>query len=211
MCIYCGTTKYRKIYENHYGPVPRDNEGKKFHIHHIDGDRTNNHPDNLVAVSIYEHYNIHYSQGDWGACLKLARLMNLSNTQLTELAIKSNERQIAAGTHPFMRREDGTSLASDRVKNGTNPFLGGEMQRTTQRKRVENGTHHLLGGEIQKKLVEKGTHLFLSKEWQALNLSRQFANGKHPSQAEWTCERCGKSGKGSTNFKRWHGDNCTAK
>jgi len=42
MCIYCGTTKYRKIYEQHNGPIP-----KGMDIHHIDGNHANNDPNNL--------------------------------------------------------------------------------------------------------------------------------------------------------------------
>ncbi len=32
---------------------------KCFEIHHIDGDRTNNHILNLVALSIQDHYDVH--------------------------------------------------------------------------------------------------------------------------------------------------------
>ena len=39
------------------------------------------------------------------------------------LGPESNQKRIDAGTHNFMKREDGTSLASDRVEDGTNPFL----------------------------------------------------------------------------------------
>ena len=64
MCIYCGTNKYRKIYESHNGPIPKEDNGRSYEIHHIDGNHFNNDPSNLKAVSIQEHYDIHYSQGD---------------------------------------------------------------------------------------------------------------------------------------------------
>lgn len=66
MCIYCGTTKYRKIYENHVGSIPKDESGRTYDIHHVDGNRENNDPINLIAVSILEHYDIHQTQGDHG-------------------------------------------------------------------------------------------------------------------------------------------------
>ena len=69
MCIYCNTTNYRKIYENHYGPIPKEENGRSYEIHHLDGNHHNNDPKNLKAVRIQEHYDIHYSQGDWSACL----------------------------------------------------------------------------------------------------------------------------------------------
>ncbi len=50
---------YRKIYREHHGPIP-----KGCHIHHIDGDKTNNDPDNLVAIEPFKHWLIHYCNND---------------------------------------------------------------------------------------------------------------------------------------------------
>jgi len=36
MCIYCNTTNYRKIYENHLGTIPKDHEGRSYEIHQLD-------------------------------------------------------------------------------------------------------------------------------------------------------------------------------
>ena len=52
MCIYCGTNKYRKIYENHYGTIPKDENGRSYEIHHIDVNHSNNDLHNLKLVSI---------------------------------------------------------------------------------------------------------------------------------------------------------------
>jgi len=86
MCIYCGTSKYRKIYENHFGSIPKDSFGRSFEIHHIDGDKTNNCLTNLKCVSITEHYDIHYSQSDWAACLQIAKRAKLSSELKSRLA-----------------------------------------------------------------------------------------------------------------------------
>ncbi len=75
-----------------------------------------------------------------------------------------------------------------RIKNGTHLFLNGEFHRKNNLKRLSNGTHNMLDGKLVRKQLEDGTH---------------------PSQIKWTCEHCGKIGKGSTNYKRWHGDKCT--
>lgn len=72
---------YRKIYEQHYGPIP-----KGYEIHHLDGNRQNNSIVNLVCVSIVEHYNIHYNQGDWGACRKILKRMNLTEEEKSKLS-----------------------------------------------------------------------------------------------------------------------------
>lgn len=51
---------YRKIWEEFSGKqIP---EG--YHIHHLDGDRDNNDPSNLVCLSPAEHWDLHYKQGD---------------------------------------------------------------------------------------------------------------------------------------------------
>jgi len=62
---------YRKVYETFYGPIPKDQDGRSYDIHHIDGDKTNNSILNLVALSIQDHYDVHYIQGDYGACYKI--------------------------------------------------------------------------------------------------------------------------------------------
>lgn len=86
MCIYCETKHYRKIYEHHHGPIPKDETGRSYHVHHKDGRRTNNSPDNLVALSLQEHYDIHYAQGDWAAAMKLASTMGKSKEEVAEIA-----------------------------------------------------------------------------------------------------------------------------
>ena len=94
MCIYCGTNKYRKIYEHHYGSIPKENNGRSYEIHHIDGNHTNNNPNNIIAVSLKEHYDIHYSQQDFGACFLLAQKMKLPYNQISELNRLQNLKRI---------------------------------------------------------------------------------------------------------------------
>lgn len=123
MCIYCGTNKYRKIYEQHYGTIPKDSNNRSFEIHHIDGNHLNNAYTNLIAVSIQEHYDIHLANEDYGACFLLSQKMKLLPEQISELNRLQNKKRIENGTHNLIRRKDGTSHASDRVKNGTHHWL----------------------------------------------------------------------------------------
>jgi len=60
--------KYQYIWIKHNGQIPKDEFGRSFDIHHIDGDKNNNNIDNLKCVSIDEHYKIHFNQNDYGAC-----------------------------------------------------------------------------------------------------------------------------------------------
>ena len=50
---------YQRIYEQHYGPVPREPDGTSYDIHHIDGDPFNNDPSNLVALTHRDHAKLH--------------------------------------------------------------------------------------------------------------------------------------------------------
>jgi hypothetical protein len=52
--------QYKKIWEEHNNrKVPRG-----YHIHHIDGNHANNHPENLYCCPPEEHTRIHIEQGD---------------------------------------------------------------------------------------------------------------------------------------------------
>ena len=215
MCIYCGTKNYRKIYENHYGPVPRDSDGRKHEVHHVDGNRTNNDPTNLVCVSIKEHYDIHYAQQDWGACLRIAEKMKLPPEELSELARKNANKLVSEGTHPFLGGSVQRRSNAKRVAEGTHNFLGSDTSSKVQQARVQNGTHHFLNGELsrntQQRRINDGTHHFLDSEYHRRNAKKLLDAGKHPTQYNWTCPHCNKSGQGKSLYTRWHGDNCKGK
>jgi hypothetical protein len=124
MCIYCGTNKYRQIYKNHYGDIPIDSIGRKYDIHHIDGNHSNNDPNNLVAVTLQEHYDIHYKQGDFVSCSLINRKLHIPHDEYSKLCTLSNKKRVKDGDHNLLRRADGSSVSSDRVKNGTHHLLG---------------------------------------------------------------------------------------
>lgn len=107
MCIYCNTTDYRKIYESHYGPIPKDETGRTYEIHHIDGVHSNNTPSNLKCVSIQEHYDIHYSQSDWMACFRISKKMKILQQQIADLVRKHSLERVKNGTHPFLNCNKG--------------------------------------------------------------------------------------------------------
>jgi hypothetical protein len=93
---------YRKIYKQHYGAIPVDEQGRSYEIHHIDNDHENNDPDNLKAVTIQEHYDIHYVQGDWSACLMMSERMKVSPEEKSRLATLHNKKLIEEGRHHFI-------------------------------------------------------------------------------------------------------------
>jgi len=60
--------KYRTVWEKANGPIPVDEKGRSYEIHHIDGNPNNNSLTNLLCLSIDQHYDIHLKQGDCEAC-----------------------------------------------------------------------------------------------------------------------------------------------
>lgn len=130
-------TIYRRIYEQNFGPIPKGN-----HIHHIDGNHSNNNPENLMCVTAQEHYDIHYLQKDYGACWALMVTGHVSVTP-EERAMLVREQQkslVEQGKHPWQKREDGSSLSLD------------------NRELLSN-----LAKERNKKLLETKQHIFLKE------------------------------------------------
>jgi len=105
MCKLCDKKSgaYRRIYKNHYGPIPVDMNGNSYHIHHIDGNRYNNDPDNLIALSAFDHYKIHYEQKDYAAALLLAKKIKINDKIISEISSKNQLQKVKNGTHPFIK------------------------------------------------------------------------------------------------------------
>jgi len=171
---------YRWIYQKHYGPIP-----KGYDIHHRDGDHGNCDISNLVAVTLQEHYDIHFAQGDTAACQAIAMRMSRPPETVSELA----KKRVAEGTHPFQDKEAAKQRAYKRIAEGTHPFFVDDFQKKNNKKRVEAGTHNMLGPALSKKRLAEDTH---------------------PSQKLRTCPHCNKQGKAPGIFK-WHFDKCSEK
>lgn len=182
MTIYTGKN-YRKIYEMYYGPIPIDETGRTYDIHHIDGNRDNNDPSNLIAVTKQEHYDIHYRQGDWAACQAILSHLNLTPEEISKRATEFNMRRVKEGNHPFL----GSKMNEQQFKNGTHPFLRPNFHKNIQLDRIKNGTHHFIGGELQRrnslKRIVDGSHNFVTN---------------HPSKTKVTCPHCGVTGESLT-------------
>jgi hypothetical protein len=84
-------SKYRSIWVQHHGPIPKDHTGRPYDIHHIDGNRKNNDINNLVAVPIHIHYAIHYEQKDWMAAHALSLRMQMTEEDRSDIIKKMSE------------------------------------------------------------------------------------------------------------------------
>ena len=125
---------YRRIWEEANGPIPDGHE-----IHHIDGDRSNNALSNLACLSLQEHYDVHYSQGDWGACSLLGRRLRHTPEELFEVQSKmasdNCRKQIENGTWHFNTPEmDEKRLASLRSSKKHKKHLSDLNERTLKSK-----------------------------------------------------------------------------
>lgn len=87
---------YRSIYVKYKGPIPKDEFGRSYDIHHVDGNRNNNDPSNLVALSLKEHFDIHYAQGDYPACRLIAiRLLKPHEKSKGKILSEDHKKKIA--------------------------------------------------------------------------------------------------------------------
>lgn len=144
---------WRKIWESYHGPIPKDEHGRTFEIHHKDGDRGNNEIDNLLCVSIEEHYLIHFEQNEFRACILIA-------SRLKD-PVKYKEAK------EYQRRES-SEFQKNLVRTGKHHLQSGVIQSRTNRRRVKLGIHNFQDGTNtslrNKKMVEEGTHHFLTRE-----------------------------------------------
>lgn len=68
--------EYKRIWIRENGPIPVDEEGRSYEIHHIDGNRSNNDLTNLACLSIKDHWELHFNQGDYDAANLIATRMH---------------------------------------------------------------------------------------------------------------------------------------
>lgn len=111
---------YRRIWETHNNEKIPDG----YEIHHIDGNRKNNNPDNLICVSIEEHLKIHKDQKDWGAVQAiLARMENKEG--IKEAASKFQKEKYLKGEHNFQKIDPETrsKISKEVHKNRETAFL----------------------------------------------------------------------------------------
>lgn len=184
---------YRAIYEQHYGPIPKDSQGRSYEIHHINNNHKDNRIENLKLVTIDEHYAIHKEQGDYVSAFMIAQRMKLDPKELSDIASKSvtmtNRKRIKDGTHNFLDKEAARERNLKRIAEGTHNLLT-ELNPSTVLAKA--GLHHFQTNNPSVNKVKNGTHHFLNK---------------HPNKQQVTCPHCNKTG-GAVNMRRYHFDNC---
>jgi len=87
---------YRQIWQQANGPIPVDEQGRSYEIHHVDGNRKNNDLSNLVCITIEEHLRIHEKQGDEAACHAIRVRMHNEAQKGWKHSLKSREKMSIA-------------------------------------------------------------------------------------------------------------------
>lgn len=177
---------YRKIWITANGPIPKDSDGRTYEIHHKDGNRENNDLDNLMCLSIQEHYDIHLAQKDYQACHAIKLRMKYSHKEISELASKAAKaRKVQVFNIPEVRAKNIASIKS-KIENGTFHLLSGEIQRKSNLNRVVLGIHNFQQAEHITKVKERntaaikeGTHVFCGGEMQSETQSKRVKDGSH--------------------------------
>ena len=190
-------SKYRRIYEDYHGPIP-----KGHHIHHIDGNHANNDIHNLRCVTAQEHYDIHYSQGDYGACYMMVKTGHLSIT--TEQ--RANLARLQAQDPKFNQML--TISMSEKSKDW---WSNSEYRLMQSKACTERFTNLWKDDEYKEKVVAKIADSWNKegrREKQAKEMSLAVAKYNN---TELTCPHCGKVGRGYGIMNRWHFDRCKEK
>jgi hypothetical protein len=91
---------YRKIWEQTHGTIPKDENGRTYDIHHIDGNRKNNSVDNLICLSVEDHYKIHLkqfeenkSEKEFRSLVFLSKRINKNVDELTGWTVSQETRE----------------------------------------------------------------------------------------------------------------------
>ena len=171
------TNKHIRVYLSHHGEIPKDSDGRIYDIHHIDGDHENNDIDNLVALSIQDHYDVHYQRGDWAACMAIRMRMDLDPNAASDLM----KRRYEEGTHPVQtmseeQHREISSLGGQAIMKKLRE-QGHESLAAAYQTPEEIRAAAIKGGEmsrpVQKKLLEDGKHPF-----QAMSKEERLKNSK---------------------------------
>jgi hypothetical protein len=130
------TGEHLRVYKQYYGPVPAGCE-----VHHVNGDHANNHPLNLAAIPLWQHYNVHLNRGDFSQCLLMAHRMGLDKRKKSMLASLASRKLVACGKHPFLGPAINRRMNKLRRKSGRHPFINGSLGRTNIKKLLAANRH----------------------------------------------------------------------
>jgi hypothetical protein len=174
---------YRWVWEKNFGPIPKDENGVSYQIHHIDGNRANNDLSNLMCISLEEHIEIHKKQKDWASVAFLEQMKGRKATG-------------------WKHSDETKKKLSELLKKGVTGMKGKTHSDDTKRKMSDAKIGIVFSEEHKQKLSESKKKNPTSY-WKGKSRKGMVVN--HPIL---TCPHCGKVGKGESAMNKWHFDNC---
>lgn len=175
---------YRRLWINAYGPIPVDEQGRSFEIHHLDGNRQNNVLENLQCLSIKDHYKLHYDKKEYFAANLIAKRMGKSLKGISDWNISDDTR----------------IKMSDSKKGDKNP-----MKNPANAKKVADA----LKGRTKSKEAEQ-KRLETARKNGSLARTEETKLKMRKPKAKIECPHCNFIG-GVSIMKRWHFENCKQK
>ena len=155
---------YRKIWEKHHGPIPVDELGRKFDIHHADKNRNNNSIENLKALSIQQHYDIHYEQQDWNACILIRKRLILTQQEIDDVNKKRADSRRGL-SHTEATKEKIKSALIGRKRGPLSDEWKAKIASSNKGKKRDNGrTGKKHSDQTRKKMSEAHTGKTLSQD-----------------------------------------------
>ena len=191
---------YRKIWIDHYGPIPVDENGITYDIHHIDGNRKNNHISNLIALPLKEHYQIHYDKGEYNAAHLISHRLKMTPEERDHINKKLSESKTGKPLSEYHKsRMRKPKTEETRIK----------MKKPKSESHKQNIKLASFGKEYSsiecphcKKLVSSNN----AKRWHFDNCP-VFTKKQYP---KLKCPHCLKEGS-KAGMIQWHFDNCKYK
>ena len=207
-------TPHRRVFEKFHGRKIQPG----FHIHHKDGDHTNNHPLNLIEVTPADHFRIHKEQGDWSACILLADAASIEAVELAEIQHLHGKSCADRGVGIHSNEFDHSTRSRKMWENsppGRKPVTDGvRVLKFKTDQEIDDFLDKNSGWrrgvpDSMKQGLQQSTRRISSEESKSL-AQKRLTEGNHNFTIEYTCPHCGSIGKGPM-MKRWHFDKCKQK
>jgi hypothetical protein len=180
--------------------------------------------DNIVSLTAREHFICHFLLTKMTAGNEKKKMLHAA-WAFTRSSRNQQRDKINSKTYEIIRSELAKTLSEDRKgtfnvgKKRTPEQIANLVKKLTGQKRTE---------ETKLKMKESWKTRAPRSQQHKDALSLANLGRKHPietrakmsaskkgivpkaSYIPFKCEHCGKEGKGATNYKRWHGNNCKA-
>ena len=191
---------YRQIWADHYGPIPIDENGVTYDIHHIDGNRKNNHITNLVALSLKDHYQIHYDKKEYNAAHLISNRLNMTPEERADINKKLSESKTGKPLSEYHK---------SRMKKPKSEETKKRMKKPKSEEHKE-AIRLASFGKIYNKIECPHCKKYISS-----NNAKRFHFNNCPTYTKKTyptkiCPHCFKEGAPGP-MKQWHFDNCKNK